>query len=85
MKLSDDGKILLKGTNRDINEDGSFDFPAGVTSIGDDAFEGCSEIGASRFPKEIIIKEESAFYKYIVLVYFLSILYPDHQEKNNWR
>ncbi|WP_052673823.1 leucine-rich repeat domain-containing protein [Legionella fallonii] len=63
MKLSDDGKTLLKVTNRDIKEDGSFDFPAGVTSIGDNAFEGCSVLQRIIIPKEIITIGEYAFYK----------------------
>jgi hypothetical protein len=38
MTLSDDGKILLKVERSDIKEDGSFEVPKGVTSIGDYVF-----------------------------------------------
>lgn len=42
MLLSEDGSTLLRVDHCDIKEDGSFDFPRSVTSIGEGAFMCCS-------------------------------------------
>ncbi|VEB37249.1 leucine-rich repeat domain-containing protein [Legionella cherrii] len=61
MKLSGDGKTLLEVTAGDIKEDGSFDIPAGVTSIGMWAFDGCSGLQSITIPQGVNSIGEAAF------------------------
>ncbi len=42
MRLSADSKVLLEGTNQDIDASGAFSVPNSVTSIGDKAFNSCT-------------------------------------------
>jgi hypothetical protein len=53
MKLSSDGKTLLRVSNDDITKEGSFDFPQGVTFIGTGAFIGCSSLKKIIIPQRI--------------------------------
>ncbi|MCW8410482.1 leucine-rich repeat domain-containing protein [Legionella sp. PATHC035] len=55
MKLSVNGKILLKVTEDDINEEGAFDIPAGVTTIGEGAFRNCSKLKYLLFQKGLFL------------------------------
>ncbi|WP_392537293.1 leucine-rich repeat domain-containing protein [Legionella sp. 227] len=61
MKLSGNGKILLKVTEDDINEEGSFDIPAGATTIGAEAFRDCSKLKYLIIPKGVVSIQMSAF------------------------
>ncbi|KTC79434.1 hypothetical protein Lche_1454 [Legionella cherrii] len=61
MKLSDNGKILLKVTEEDINEEGSFDIPAGVSTIGEEAFRDCSKLKHLIIPEGVVSIKSSAF------------------------
>ena len=61
MKLSVNGKILLKVTEDDINEEGAFDIPAGVTTIGEGAFRNCSKLKYLIIPEGVVSIKSSAF------------------------
>ncbi|ASQ45996.1 leucine-rich repeat domain-containing protein [Legionella clemsonensis] len=61
MKLSEDGKILLKIANSDIKEDGSFDIPEGVVFIGEGAFYACRGLQSIAIPESVTSIGDWAF------------------------
>ncbi|MCL9684717.1 leucine-rich repeat domain-containing protein [Legionella maioricensis] len=62
MRLSDDGKTLEWVAPSDIKEDGSFEIPAGVTSIGKSAFEWDRKLKTITIPEGVTSIDESAFH-----------------------
>ena len=54
--------VLLEVLESDINADGSFTFPEGVTSIGHSAFKDCRNLTEIRIPEGVTSIEEWAFY-----------------------
>ncbi|ASQ45997.1 leucine-rich repeat domain-containing protein [Legionella clemsonensis] len=62
MRLSEDGKILLKVANSDIKEDGSFDIPDGVNSIDDFVFNGCIGLQTITIPEVVTSIGHYAFF-----------------------
>ncbi|MDI9818172.1 MULTISPECIES: leucine-rich repeat domain-containing protein [unclassified Legionella] len=62
MKLSEDGKTLLKVDNSDIKRDGSYDIPQGVTSIGSRAFYSCNQLQSITIPEGVTSIGNEAFY-----------------------
>lgn len=61
MRLSEDGRTLIHVDDNDIKNDGSFDIPCGVTSIGDRAFENCYSLKQVTIPKSVTLIGEGAF------------------------
>ncbi|WP_131783904.1 leucine-rich repeat domain-containing protein [Legionella gresilensis] len=62
MQLSPDNRTLLKVTNKDININGIFQVPEGVTSIGNFAFENCTVLQTLIFHNAIRSIEHNAFF-----------------------
>ncbi|WP_131795799.1 leucine-rich repeat domain-containing protein [Fluoribacter gormanii] len=62
MLLSDDGKTLLKADNGEINEDGSYEIPQGITAIDDNAFGTCTKLQKISLPKGVVSIGDFAFY-----------------------
>ncbi len=50
MQLSEDGTVLIRVTSEDI-KDGTVQIPDSVTSIGTEAFMGCSGITSLTLPR----------------------------------
>ena len=61
MILSDDGKKLLRVTNKDV-QNGQFIIPETVTSIGDFAFCGCAGLTQVTIPDSVTSIGNTAFY-----------------------
>lgn len=59
MKIKND--LLFEVTNEDLNPDGSFTFPDGVTMIGLSAFRFCDALKCIQIPEQITSIDESAF------------------------
>ncbi|STX51490.1 Uncharacterised protein [Legionella busanensis] len=62
MKLSTDGKILLQVDNQDIDSDGNFKFPNDITTIGESAFEECTNLKKLVIPSHITDIKKFAFW-----------------------
>lgn len=69
MKLSADGKTLLRADDSDIKKDGSFDIPQGVTAIGDNAFKGLRRLRSLIIPEGVTFIGNQAFYLCTSLCY----------------
>ena len=50
--LDKTGTRLIKVYPEDLNEDGSFVVPNGVTHIGDEAFRGCRSLTQINLPRD---------------------------------
>ncbi|STX55815.1 Uncharacterised protein [Legionella beliardensis] len=67
MQLSDSGQTLLKVDNKDIQPDGSYEIPKGVTAIGNDAFYKCKSLTRVEIPASVTSIGHGAFARCINL------------------